>query len=77
MTTSHTTASMNTTRSALNLGEPDLCWEQAMDSYDIDHDDRNRGQMENKSTCCPFPPLWDANATDIGHNMGLMKKSNI
>lgn len=48
---------MNTTRSALNLGEPVLCWEQAMDSYDIDHADRKRGQMENRSTC--FPPLWE------------------
>lgn len=74
MTTSHTTAAMNTTRSALNLGEPDLCWEQAIDSCDIDHAERNRGQMENRSTRCPFSPIWDANITDIGHNMGLTKK---
>ncbi len=48
-----------------------------MDSYDIDHADRNKGQMENRITLYPFPPLRDANATDIGHTMELMKTKAI
>lgn len=66
MMTSHTTVAMNT-RSALNLGEPVLHWKQAMDPCNIDHADKNKGQMENRSTCCPFPPLWNTHVlnTDV------------